>query len=384
MAGSEKQQPDIVPIAERLYRRRGKRDTTFFYKHADNTNEIFAKARTANKDEVARAQIRALQKWQELRGMAGTAPEDKTLAGWFGRYFKWQQGLPATSTLKKADSTIETNESEQKPLLAFFGQALPAQVTQPMIYEYVDARTEAGAPAKAVKEVALLSAVYKYIIRKGGVDQNPCTGVQLEKSAPKTRKVTWDEIQFVTEVGRALGGSYHLQALAARAAWLAFKRPGEVLKIPRSGTSPEGRPLGVTEAGLAFLANKRRRKQGELIITIQWSPELRATVDEALAIGRWQAFGGDRKIFGTEAGRAYSRSGWGTIWRRFMEHCARRAAELERPFRSFALQDCRAGGVTEKKRTGQQDVYDGTGHVDRRMVDTVYDRREEKSAKPAK
>lgn len=383
MSGSRKQS-ETTAVAERLYRRNGKRDTTFFYKHVDNTNEIFATARTANKEAVARAQIAALQKWGELRGMEGTKAEDRTLAGWFKRYFTWQEALPATSSLKKAASTIVGNLQEQKPLLLFFGAMLPAPVSQTLIYEYVDLRTEAGAPASAVKEVALLSAVFKFIIRKGGADQNPCRGLQLEKTAPKTRKVTWDEVEFLTQVGRELGGSYHLQALAARAAWLAFKRPGEVLKVPRSGTSPEGRPLGVTEAGLAFLANKRRRRQGEKVITITWTPTLRATIDEALAIGRWQAFGGDRKIFGTQSGRAYSRSGWGTIWGRLMGHCAARAQALQRPFQPFALADCRPGGITEKKRKREDDVYDGTGHVDRRMVDSVYDRRDESSATAAK
>ena len=87
MAGSTKQ-PDTV-VAERLYCRAGKRVTTFFYKHADSSNEIFATARTASKEDVARAKIAALQRWGELRGMEGARPEDKTMTGWFGRYFTW-------------------------------------------------------------------------------------------------------------------------------------------------------------------------------------------------------------------------------------------------------------------------------------------------------
>lgn len=382
MAGSTKQ-PDTV-VAERLYCRVGKRVTTFFYKHADSSNEIFATARTASKEEVARAKIAALQRWGELRGLEGTRPEDQTMAGWFTRYFAWQEALPANSTRKKADSTIQTNKYEQKPLLLFFGAMPPGAVSATMVYEYADLRAEAGAAKVAAKEVALLSSVMEFCRRKGALTDNPCRGVKLEGGTPKTRKVTWDEIEFLTNVGRSLGGSYHVQALAARAAWLAFKRPAEVLKVPRHGRSPEGRELGVTAAGLVFLANKRRRSQGERTILIEWSPTLKETIDEALHIGRWQNFQGDRLIFGNLAGHAYTRSGWGTIWARLMAHCEKRAAWMERDFLRFALADCRPGGVTEKKRTGQDDVYEGTGHVDRRMVDTIYDRREERSAKPAK
>lgn len=388
MAGSGKQ-PDIVVVAERLYRRNGVRDTTFFYKHADNTNEIFAKARTARKEEVARAQIEALQKWGALRGAAPPS-DDKSMAGWFQKYFAWQEGLPASSTLKKAASTVQTNKWEQTRLLAFFGAMLPAAVTATLIYDYVDIRTAAGAGPTAVKEVALLSAVFEYIRRKGGIEHNPCHGVKLEKSAPRTRNVTWDEIQFVAEVGRSLGGTAHIQSLAMRAAWLAFKRPGEVLKVPKSGFSPQGRPLGITDEGLVFLANKRKKKQGEKTILIEWSPELRATIDEALAAGRWQSFGGERLIFANMAGQAYTKSGWGTMLRHLMDACEVRAKWMDRPFLRFALADCRPGGVTEKKRLSargareHEDVYDGTGHADHRMVDSIYDRREETRAKPAK
>lgn len=382
MVGSTKQ-PDTV-VAERLYCRAGKRVTTFYYKHADNTNEIFATARTASKEGVAKAKIAALQRWGELRGMEGTKPQHKTVAGLFGRYFAWQETLPDSSTLKKAASTITGNKQEQKPLLAFFGEMLPPAVTAHMVYDYIDTRTEGGAPAAAVKEVALLSAVFEYGRRKGVVTDNPCHGVKAEKTVPRTRAVTWDEIEFLTAVGRELGGTYHVQALAARAAWLAFKRPGEVLKLPRSGQTKDGRPLGVTEAGLVFLANKRKRAEGERTILIEWTPTLRETIDEALHIGRWQNFQGDRLIFGNLAGHQYSRSGWGTIWARLMDHAEKRAAKLERQFKRFSLMDCRPGGVTEKKGAGQDDVYEGTGHADRRMIDSIYDRRRQRSAKPAR
>lgn len=390
--------PDAT-VAERLYCRRGKRTTTYFYKHPDNKSETFATAPTARPELVALAKVAALEKWGKLRGKPDAGGKDHTVTGMFGRYFEWQKALPISSTLKKAASTIKTNTLEQVNLLAWFGDMMPRTITQTLIYEYMDTRTKAGAPAGCVKEVALLSAVCKFGIRKGELETNPCNGIQVETRAPNTRRVEWAELEFVTATAREIvaehraaaeareakpgaakskapdGTTFLIQALAARAAWLAFKRPGEVLKVPRAA---------VTEAGLVFEGNKRRRSQGRRVITIGWTPLLRATVDEAMKIGRWQAFAGDRLVFGNMAGHRYSRSGWGTLWGRLMDKCEVRAKKLEMEFTRFTLADCRPGGVTEKKRTGQDDVYEGTGHVDRRMVDTIYDRREDRTAKAAK
>lgn len=368
----KRSQPDET-VAHRLYCRAGTRTTTFFYKHADNRNEILASAPTRLPDQVAKAKAEALRKWGELRG--DLSREDNTMRGLFRLYFAWQEALPASSTMRKADSTIQTNKWEQTPLLAFFGDMLPPAITATHIYDYIDARTAGGAPGSVAKEVALLSAVCKYGIRKGKLQTNPCGDIQIEKRPPSSRLVTWDEIELMTRCGRALGGTSHIQALAARAAWLAFKRPAEVLKVRRDQ---------VTADGLLFHGNKRRRSQGEITILIEWSPELRATVEEAMGIKRWANFGGDRMVFGNLAGHAYTKSGWGTLWRKFMDACASLAKKEGKPFGRFTLKDCRPGGVTEKKRTGQEDVYEGTGHVDRRMVDGIYDRRKQRRSTPAK
>jgi len=356
----------------RLYIRTGKRVTTFFYKHRDNTNEVLATAPTARKDKVKAAHELALRIWAERRGQP---PKDASVAGLFARYFQWQQDLPESSSLKKAASTITGNTAEQKPLLAFFGRMLPAALRTPHIYQYIDARTMAGSPRGSSKEVALLSAVLSYGQRIGAVESNACHGVTLEKAAPRSRRVMWEEIELVTAQGRKQGGSAHIVALALRAAWLAFKRPSEVLAITTAS---------ITEAGLVFQDAKRRKSQGQRTTTIYWTPELRATVDEAVGLRRWAKFGGDRLIFGNMEGHAYSRSGWGTMLARLMQACAKEAAAAGQPFTPFALRDCRPGGITEKMQNQEQDVFEGTGHADRRMIDQVYDRRRARGAVAAR
>jgi integrase len=378
MVGTRKQ-PDGT-VAERLYCRTGKRVTAFWYKHPDNTTEVLASAPTARPDKVAAAKAQALQRWADLRGLPEPDGSSNTLANLFGRYFAWQVSLPRSSSNRKADSTLAGNRRESVPLLAVFGHMAPDAVTTPNVYGYIDARGAAGAPKAAVKEVALLSAVYGYGLRIGKATRNPCLRIKHERAAPSQRLVTWAEIEHVTAVGRARGGTAHLVALALRAAWLAFKRPGEVLVVPRSA---------YTDAGLLFEANKRRKSQGRAGILIRWSPVFRATVDEAMGLDRWKAFGGDRLIFGNLAGHAYTRSGWGTELRKLMAAALaadQAQAEQEgRPprFAPFSLRDCRAGGITSKMERGERDVYDGTGHADARMVNQVYDRRTTKVARPA-
>jgi integrase len=233
----------------------------------------------------------------------------------------------------------------------------------------------AGSPRGSSKEVALLSAVLSYGQRIGAVESNACHGVTLEKAAPRSRRVMWEEIELVTAQGRKQGGSAHIVALALRAAWLAFKRPSEVLAITTAS---------ITEAGLVFQDAKRRKSQGQRTTTIYWTPELRATVDEAVGLRRWAKFGGDRLIFGNMEGHAYSRSGWGTMLARLMQACAQEAAAAGQPFTPFALRDCRPGGITEKMQNQEQDVFEGTGHADRRMIDQVYDRRRARGATAAR
>jgi hypothetical protein len=378
----KRQSPLDGLVAQRLYCRVGKRATTFWYKHPDNHTEVFATAPTCRPDKVADAKARALQRWADLRAqpaVPGSTPQqaasDARMAGLFKRYFAWQRGLARTSTLRKADSTLKENEREQVALLAFFGQMDPLALRTRHVYAYIDLRSQQGAPAGCIKEVALLSAVCRYGIRLGRLEENPCLGIEHETRPPRTREVTWPEIEHATKVGRKLGGTSHVQALALRAAWLAFKRPGEVLRVPRDG---------VTKEGLLFEANKRRKSQGRAQILIQWSDELRATIDEALALKRWSAFGGGRLIFGNLAGQAYSKSGWGSLLGRFMTACEADALKNDIPFKRFTLADCRPGGITTKKRAGQLDVYDGTGHADHRMVDQVYDRRTVKTSTPAR
>ena len=132
-----------------------------------------------------------------------------------------------------------------------------------------------------------------------------------------------------------------------------------------------------TADGLRFQAVKRKAGEAERTALIAWSPELRATIDEAKAVKRRVDI--SPLIFGNLQGKRYTRSGWGANWRRLMDACASQIAGFER----FTLQDCRPGGVTAKEDRGDADTQNATLHKDGRMIQSIYDRRRVRKAKPA-
>lgn len=66
-----------------------------------------------------------------------------------------------------------------------------------------------------------------------------------------------------------------------------------------------------------------------------------------------------------------------------MTACEAQAKKDGIEFRKFNLQDCRPMGVTTKLERGDKDTKDATGHTCEKMIETVYDRRKVKTAKPA-
>jgi hypothetical protein len=85
----------------------------------------------------------------------------------------------------------------------------------------------------------------------------------------------------------------------------------------------------------------------QLISTRGWSPALRATVDEALAIKR-NKLAGSWYVFGNLSGQRYTKGGWKKTLSVLMTACLAEAAKRQIPFAPFSLQDCRPKGVSDK------------------------------------
>ncbi|MDK6077901.1 tyrosine-type recombinase/integrase [Massilia varians] len=350
----------------RLYERVGKRTVSYGYKLPDGSWAFRLSAPTG--DAAARARIRteAIDRANVLNGAPVEGGETEAL---FRRYFAWQRGLPVDSEERKADSTLKENEKSEAPrLLRTFGKVRPAVIKPVHIYKYLDGRAAEGAPAKANKEIALLSAVLEFGRRKGVLETNPCRDIKYNKTRPDTRYVTPAELDLVMRTARERGGMYLVGALCLRAAYLTVSRPDEMRKITRQAIKAEG---------LEMVVGKRKRGHAQRSKLIEWSTELRAVIDEALALQRTTSM----YVFGNSDGQPYTTSGWNTNLRRLMEHARKKAEKEGIEFQRFTLKDMRPAAVTDRVDEGDETITNATGHSSDRMVKQVYDRRKTKTAR---
>ncbi|WP_348699587.1 tyrosine-type recombinase/integrase [Duganella fentianensis] len=279
--------------------------------------------------------------------------------------------LPRSSESRKTDGTLKENKRESKNVIGVFGEMQPSDIHPVDIYGYLSERELAGAPIKANKEVALLSAVLEYGRRLGWLETNPCGGIKYNKSKPNQKYVEEAELNLIMKTARERGDSYLVVALCLRAAYLTVSRPDEMRAVARQNISASGvqMPIG-----------KRRAGQMQRMKLIEWSPALKSVMDEALALQRTPSM----YVFGNTTGQVYTTSGFNTILRRLMKYSATKAAESGATFNRFTLKDMRPSAVMDRLEDGDQRVTDATGHADDRMVKKVYDRRKTKVAKATK
>jgi integrase len=358
--------PDGLPF--RLYAREGKFKTSYGYKLPDGTWAFRLSAPTANAEKVAEIRRQAIEQAETLNGKF--VPPDSVEA-LIKKYFAWQRALPASSQRKKAKGTIEENERESKNLVKVFGAMRPADIKSVDIYGYLAAREVKGAPIKANKEVALLSAVLEYGRRLGQLETNPCRGIRYNPSNPRTKYVEKREIDLMMETARERGGSYLVLALCLYTAYLTVSRPTEMRQLARQH---------VTDEGVRVPVGKRKGGQVQRMKLIEWSTELRAAIDEAKSLQRIAGM----YVFANASGQVYSTSGFNTILTRLMKYCAIKAAERGIEFARFTLADMRPTAVTDRMEGGDLHITNATGHADERMVHKVYDRRRTKRAKATK
>jgi hypothetical protein len=226
---------------------------------------------------------------------------------------------------------------------------------------------QARRAAKGNKEMALLHLILEHGVRIGRINNNPLAGLRKNKVKTVKRYVTDTELALAVEIGRARGGARHIVAMALKTAYLCSRRSVEVRGIMRDG---------VTEAGMLWQDGKNKDKPPVLI---EWTPELRATIAEALGIKR-NKVAGTMYLFGNMRGQRYTKGGWKAVLDDLMHDCAAEAARRQIPIQRFSLQDCRAKGATDKLTSGHTDAKDALGHTTDRMLGQVYDRRPVKKA----
>ncbi|HEY8606591.1 MAG TPA: tyrosine-type recombinase/integrase [Noviherbaspirillum sp.] len=352
----------------RLYERSGKFKVSYGYKLPNGKWEFRLTAPASDAEAVARVRTEAIERANVLNGAAPTSGPTEDL---FQKYFAWQKGLPADSEDRKAASTLSENEIESKRLIKVFGKVKPSVIKPVHVYKYLAGRAQEGAPAKANKEIALLSAVLEYGRRLGELETNPCRGIKYNKTRPRQKYVEEADINMMMRVARERGGSYLILALCLQVAYLTVSRPEEMRQLMRQA---------VKDGGIEVAVGKRKKGHAVKHKLIEWSPALHATVQEALSLQRTTSL----YVFGNTAGQPYTRSGFNTILGRLMKYCAQQAAEDGGTFNRFTLADMRPTAVTDRMEEGDTKITDATGHSDGRMVAKVYDRRRIKTAKATK
>lgn len=356
--------PDGLPF--RVYERFGVRVYSIGYKMKSGAWAFRYECPVADTRQIAKLRRKAILE-------SAKTQNDAPIGGFAGlvrAWFTWQGSLPASDKRKRAQSTIDENEREADNLIAAWGHFEASEITKAMGYEYLDACVTAKRPEKGNKEMALARLILEYAIRKKLIAANPLSGLTKNPIRRSKRRVTAQEMALAVEVGRRAGGARHIVAMGLRTAWLCVRRSVEVRGITRDA---------VTEQGIVWKDGKDASKP---TVLIEWSPELRATIDEALAIKRFHV-AGTMFLFGNMRGQRYTKGGWKSILNDLMTDCELEAAQRKIAFKKFSLQDCRPMGVSDKLDRGDEDVKEATGHTSEKMIQTVYDRRASKRAKPA-
>ena len=294
-------------------------------------------------------------------------------------WFTWQEGLPTTDKRKRATSTIAENKREAEMLKKAWGHFGVQEITRTMGYEYLEACLTAvdddnkprPRPEKGNKEMALARLILEFGIRKGLIAVNPLADLEKLRTDKERRYVTDEEMALAVEIGRKFSGARLIVALALRTAWLCVRRSVEVRGLTRDA---------IKDAGILWQDGKAKTKKPPVLI--EWSPELRQTIDEALEIKR-DSVAGTMFVFGNMRGQRYTKGGWKAMLDDLMRECVKAAEERKIAFRKFSLQDCRPKGVSDKLEAGHTDTQDATLHTDGKMIARIYDRRQTKKATPA-
>ena len=368
---------DGLPL--RLYERYGSTLYSIGYKGQDGAWVFRLRCSIDDPKRIRELRHEAITQANQLNhGVAHEGSFAALVDAWFER----QQKLPHNSEERRADSTLAENKREAANLKKAFGTMPVRDLQKADAYEYLDACLvavdEAGQPrpraAKGNKEIALARVILEYGVRLRMIDSNPFADITKLRTTTHSRYVSDAELELAVEVGRRRGGATHIVAMGLKTAYLCVRRSVEIRALKRDQ---------ITEAGILWTAAKRQKGQAARQGLIEWSPELRATIDEALAIKRNQV-AGTFYLFGNMRGQPYTKGGWKKTLSVLMDECVAEAQRRGISFTPFSLQDCRPKGVTDKLASGADDVVDATLHTSERMVRQVYDRRALKTAKPVR
>lgn len=292
----------------------------------------------------------AFKTWGERAG-----PPDRiaTIGALLDRY--GLQVVPA-----KAPKTQTENRRALVRLRQVFGHMALPDLEPQHIYQYVDKR---GARTAAHREIEVLSHAFTKAVEWGLINKHPFKGeVRLQGEKPRTRYIEDWELAAVLSVSPMRKRGSVLAVLAyIRLKILTGLRRGDLLRL---------RVVDLTTDGIRVDTSKTGKP-----IVYDWTPELRAVVDAALAarpvdIAPW--------LFCTDKGKCYidkvtgEARGWSSMWQRYMTRVLKETAVTER----FTEHDLRAKVASDAPSLERARQL--LTHADSKITQRVYRRKPER------
>jgi hypothetical protein len=246
---------------------------------------------------------------------------------------------------KKAKATYKSNLREIKPLRIAFGGFLPDDLNQVLVYQYKDARAQAGAPVGANREKALLSAIFSKAIEWGIVRDNPCRHVKRNKETPRQHTPSDEEIEAVKKVSSDISKGM---------AWLSR------LTALRQIDLLNFKLINATDFGIEIVLSKTGVRW-----ECEWDEELRACFDFIKKIKRPIR---GLYLFCNRKGQPYTPDGFESMWQRDMQ----RALDKKVIETRFQFRDLRRKALREaEKKYGKDYARMLAGHLNEKTT-TIY------------
>ena len=303
---------------DRLYKRVGKLKVSWYYQHPDNTSETLASAPLGDRKAIADAERSATRKALDIPqgvGVAGSVAE---------MIERFRDEVAPTHYRDQSKDGLAVRTGTYANLVKFFGAMRPMGLKTLHGYQFLEARAKAGAPAKANKELSLMSTICHYAVRWGLIEANPFTDMMQNRIEKKVRTIYRGQVvRFYLWSCRQTPG-YQVMGCAGMFTYLTGFRAAEVRPFHIAGLGKDG---------VRVVSAKRKMGEDEVTKLRDWSPRLRTVVARAK-----EAHTASRMyLFANAKGQPYTKSGWGVA-------VGGRDVRLDRIFRQRG--GGRAGGET--------------------------------------
>ena len=301
--------------------------------------------------------------------------------------------LSNVSAPRKAVSTYKTDEKSSKTILRVFSDFRPEDIRTKHIYIYQRERRNElrekhkaryeqlmeekyfNAPKEMIpdnpgetlcnrtvnKEISFLSAVMKYAVRIGVIEQSPCVDIEYLPVDARKRYVTDEEFDAFCDFARQRN---RLVAAYANFRYITGRRDCEVLGLLKEHVRPDG---------IVFYLAKKSKKGAGAPVLQEWNDDLRAVYAELLQAS-WRPASSTLKKKGARprpeseyvvcnrSGNQYTPDGWRSIFDRVMRAAVEEGV-LEKRFTSH---DIRSKTATDMETVA--DACETLAHSDEKVT----------------